>query len=152
MTPSVLFLLSGDEGRMRPVSELLESWLRSEQARSPAVFILEVSRARVLGALFQPLLLRLIQMGPGHCLLFVMPVSFSGIQQVLSYFIIVLYSISRVRLCYNPRDYIAHQSPLSMGFARQEYWSGLPFPSPGDILDPGIEPRSPAFQVDTFTG
>ena len=36
------------------------------------------------------------------------------------------------------------QAPLSMGFPRQEYWSGLPFPSPGDLHDPGIEPRSPA--------
>ena len=36
----------------------------------------------------------------------------------------------------------AHQSSLSMGFSRQEYWNGLPFPSPGDLLDPGIEPTS----------
>ena len=43
------------------------------------------------------------------------------------------------------------QAPLSMGFSRQEYWSGLPFPSPGDFPDPGIEPRSPALQVDTLT-
>ena len=39
----------------------------------------------------------------------------------------------------------------SMGFSRQEYWSGLPFPSPGDLPDPGIEPRSPALQVDALT-
>ena len=39
---------------------------------------------------------------------------------------------------------IACQAPLSMGFSRQEYWSGLPFPSPGDLPDPGIEPGSPA--------
>ena len=39
---------------------------------------------------------------------------------------------------------IAHQALLSMGFSRQDYWSGLPFPSPGDLPDPGIEPRSPA--------
>ena len=39
---------------------------------------------------------------------------------------------------------VAHQSPPSMGFSRQEYWSGLPFPSPGDLPDPGIEPGSPA--------
>ena len=39
---------------------------------------------------------------------------------------------------------VAHQALLSMGFPRQEYWSGLPFPSPGDLPDPGIEPRSPA--------
>ena len=40
--------------------------------------------------------------------------------------------------------------PLSMGFSRQEYWSGLPFPSPGDLPSPGIEPRSPALQADSF--
>ena len=45
---------------------------------------------------------------------------------------------------------VAHQAPPSMGFSRQEYWSGLPFPSPGDLLDPGIEPRSPALQEDAF--
>ena len=46
---------------------------------------------------------------------------------------------------------VAHQAPLSMGFSRQEYWSGLPFPSPGDLPDPGIEPRSPALQADPLT-
>ena len=46
---------------------------------------------------------------------------------------------------------VAHQAPLSMGFSRQEYWSGLPFPSPGDLPDPGIEPRSPTLQADTLT-
>ena len=39
--------------------------------------------------------------------------------------------------------YVAHQAPLSMEFFRQEYWSGLPFPSLGSLLDPGIEPVSP---------
>ena len=39
---------------------------------------------------------------------------------------------------------VAHQAPLFMGFPRQEYWSGLPFPSAGDLPDPGIEPASPA--------
>ena len=38
---------------------------------------------------------------------------------------------------------VAHQAPLSMGFSQQEYWSGLPFPPPGDLLHPGIEPESP---------
>ena len=42
---------------------------------------------------------------------------------------------------------IAHQAPLSMGFSRQEYWSGLPFPSPGDLPDAGIEPGSPTLQA-----
>ena len=44
---------------------------------------------------------------------------------------------------------ITHQAPLSTGFSRQEYWSGLPFPSPEDLLDPGIEPGSPALQADS---
>ena len=46
---------------------------------------------------------------------------------------------------------VAHLAPLSTGFSRQEYWSGLPFPSPGGLLDPGIEPRSPALQADALT-
>ena len=45
---------------------------------------------------------------------------------------------------------IAHQVPLSMGFSRSEYWSRLPFPSPGDLCDPGIKPRSPALQADSL--
>ena len=45
---------------------------------------------------------------------------------------------------------IACQVPLSMGFSRQEYWSGLPFPISGDNPDPGIEPRSPALQADSL--
>ena len=42
---------------------------------------------------------------------------------------------------------VAHQAPLSMGFSRQEYWSGLPFPSPGDLPNPGIEPGSTALRL-----
>ena len=45
---------------------------------------------------------------------------------------------------------IAHQVPLSMGFSQQEYWSGLPFPSPGDLLNLGIKPASPAPQTDSL--
>ena len=46
---------------------------------------------------------------------------------------------------------VAHQAPLSMGFSRQEYWSGLPCPSPGDLPDPGIKPTSPALAGGFFT-
>ena len=49
-------------------------------------------------------------------------------------------SLSRVRLFATPWT-VAHQAPLSMGFSRQEYWSGLPFPSPGGLPDSGMEPR-----------
>ena len=45
---------------------------------------------------------------------------------------------------------VARQAPPSMGLSRQEYWSGLPFPSPGDLSNPGIEPRSPALQADSL--
>ena len=44
----------------------------------------------------------------------------------------------------------AHQAPLSMRFSRQGYWSGLPFPSPGDLPNAGIEPRSPTLQADSL--
>ena len=45
----------------------------------------------------------------------------------------------------------AHQAPLSMEFSRQEYWHGLPFPPPGDLLDQGIEPEAPALAGRFFT-
>ena len=45
---------------------------------------------------------------------------------------------------------IALEASLSVGFSRQEYWSGLPFPSPGDLPNPGIEPVSPALQADSL--
>ena len=49
--------------------------------------------------------------------------------------------LSHVQLLVTPRT-VALQAPLSVGFSRQEYWSGLPYPPPGDLLDPGIEPTS----------
>ena len=58
--------------------------------------------------------------------------------------------LSRVRLFVTPRT-VAYQAPPSRGFSRQEYWSGLPFPSPEDLPDPGIEPRSPALEADALT-
>ena len=58
-------------------------------------------------------------------------------------------SLSRVRLFATPWT-VAYQAPLSMGFSRQGYWSGLPFPSPGDLPDPGIKPRSPTLQAEAL--
>ena len=49
----------------------------------------------------------------------------------------------------DPSD-CSHQASLSMGFFRQEYWSGLPLPPPGDLPDPGIKPASPAFQMNSL--
>ena len=59
-------------------------------------------------------------------------------------------SLSCVRLFATPWT-VAYQASPSMGFSRQEYWSGLPFPSPGDLPDPGIEPGSPALEADALT-
>ena len=58
-------------------------------------------------------------------------------------------SLSLVQLFATPWT-VAHQAPPSMEFSRQEYWTGLPFPSPGDLPDSGIEPRSPALQADAL--
>ena len=58
-------------------------------------------------------------------------------------------SLSHVQLFATPGT-VASQTLPSMGFSRQEYWSGLPFPSPGDIPDPGIEPRFPTLQADSL--
>ena len=58
-------------------------------------------------------------------------------------------SLSRVQLFVTPWT-VAYHTPPSMGFSRQEYWSGLPFPSPGDLPDPRIEPGSPALYTDAL--
>ena len=58
-------------------------------------------------------------------------------------------SLSHIRLFVTPWT-VACQAPPSMGFSRQEYWNGLPFPSPGDLPDPGIKPESPALQADSL--
>ena len=58
-------------------------------------------------------------------------------------------SLSHVHLFVTPRT-VAHQAPLSMDYSRQENWSGYPFPSPGDLPNPGTEPRSLTLQVDSL--
>ena len=58
-------------------------------------------------------------------------------------------SLSSVQLFVTPWT-VAHQAPPSMEFSRQDYWSGLPFPSPGDLPDPGIKPGSPADTINNY--
>ena len=60
-----------------------------------------------------------------------------------------LSGVSRVRLCATLWA-VSYPAPLSMEFSKQEYWSGLPFPSLGDLPHPGIKPRSPALQMDSL--
>ena len=67
-------------------------------------------------------------------------------EQLNSIFHDLVKLLSRVRL-FATQWTVAYQAPPSMEFSRQEYWSGLPFPSPGDLPDPGIEPGSPALQA-----
>ena len=61
----------------------------------------------------------------------------------------IVKSLSRVQLFATPWT-VAHQAPLSVGFSRQEQWSGLTFPSPGNLPNSGIKPRSPKLQADTL--
>ena len=71
-----------------------------------------------------------------------MPIMLNALFKVLWYTVVVVVELfSHVRLFATPWT-VAHQAPLSMGFLWQEYSSGLPFPSPGDLLGPGIEPAS----------
>ena len=62
----------------------------------------------------------------------------------------MLSHFNRIQLFVTPSS-LAYQAPLSMGFSWQEYWSQMPFPSPGDLPDPGIEPGSPALEADALT-
>ena len=75
--------------------------------------------------------------------------SFSAFLWIHCCYVCVL-SLSLVQLYATPRT-VAFQPPLSMVFSRQEYWSGWPFPSPGDLPHPGIQPVSPALQVDSLS-
>ena len=74
----------------------------------------------------------------------------SRVTQFYTYMSEWVKSLSCVRLFVTPWT-VAYQASLSTGFSRHEYWSGLPFPSPGDLPDPGIEPRSPALEAEALT-
>ena len=76
--------------------------------------------------------------------------SFSSFTLIKRLFSFSSFSAIRVWLLVTPWT-AAHQAPPSMGVSRQEYWSGLPLPSPGDLLNPGIELGSPALQADALT-
>ena len=78
------------------------------------------------------------------------PYCFSFLSLFLLIFKVKVKSLSCVWLFETPWT-VAYQAPPSMGFPRQEYWNGLPFPSPGDLPDPEIEPGSPALEADTLT-
>ena len=67
-----------------------------------------------------------------------------------TYVLLLLSRFSSIRLCATPWT-VAHQALLSVGFSRQEYWSGFPCPPPGDVPDLGIEPRSPSLWTDSLS-
>ena len=73
----------------------------------------------------------------------------TGRQYLQNTWVWMYLSLRLVQLFVTPWT-VAHQGPLSMEFSRQEYWSRLPFPSPGDLPNPGIEPASPALQADSL--
>ena len=66
-----------------------------------------------------------------------------------SYSLVKVKSLSHVQLFVTPWT-VTHQVPQSMEFSRQEYWSGLPFPSPGNLPNPVIKPKSPSLQADAL--
>ena len=72
------------------------------------------------------------------------------IEYIFIQIVVVVQSLGRVRLFATPWT-AARQAPLSVGFPWQEHWSRLPFPSPGDLADPGVEPASPALAGRFFT-
>ena len=72
------------------------------------------------------------------------------VQPLILTSVVVVQSLSHVQIC-DLMGCVACQVPLSMGFPGQEYWIGLPFPSPGDLPDPGIEPTSSALAGGFFT-
>ena len=71
-------------------------------------------------------------------------------RKLSSLVVLVAQSLNRVQPFVTPWT-VAHQAPLSMGFPRQEYWSGLPCPTAGDLSEPGVEPESPALAGRFFT-
>ena len=71
-------------------------------------------------------------------------------QSVISFVILIVETPSHVLLFATPWT-VAHQAPLSMGFPRQEYWSGVPFPAPGALPTPGFKPASPPLAGGFFT-
>ena len=73
----------------------------------------------------------------------------AGPRQINTYFFVVVLLLSHVPL-FATLWTVAHQVPLSIGFLRHEYWSRLPFPSPGDLPNPGIKPLSPALAGGIF--
>ena len=77
---------------------------------------------------------------PPSCFLPYMRICFWPI--VMAWVTFPAYVLNRVRLFVTPWT-VAHQATLSLGFSRQEYWSGLPFPSPGELSNPGFKPASP---------
>ena len=81
----------------------------------------------------------------------ILQMKFQKVRNIAEKFYIVLEvkSLSHVQLFATPWT-VAYQAPWFMGFSREEYWSGLPFPSPGDLPNPGIEPRSFALQTDAL--
>ena len=84
-------------------------------------------------------------LGPGASLVAPMVKNLTAVRKKVK-----VKSLNRVGLFVIPWT-VACQAPPSMGFSRQEYWSGVPFPSPGDLPDPGIEPWSPVCQADALT-
>ena len=90
-----------------------------------------------------------IVLGASHTWYCLIPTGTSGVRELLLLFFCCCWVIPN--LYFKPPWTVAHQTPLSLEFSRQEYWSGLPFPSPGECPDSGIKPKSPVLAGKLFT-
>ena len=113
------------------------------------------SSGRNTGVGYHALLQRIFptqESNPGlpHCRLILYHLNHQGSPSFdYIHFVSKVMSLSRVRLLATPWT-VAYQAPPSMGFSSQEYWSGLPCPPPGDLTNPGMDPRSPTLQADSL--
>ena len=137
---------------------LLISWLQSpstvilEPKKKKSVTVSPSTCHEVVGLDAMILIFWMLNFKPAFWLY-----SFTFIKRLFNSSLLIVIRVESesevVQLCLtlcDPMKCVAHQVPLSMEFFRQEYWSGLPFLSPGDLPNPGIEPGSPALQADTL--
>ena len=118
---------------MVPSVILLQSWLKLSQDSVPSSPKLALHNFNVTGASFSRNCdsWQMVLVGLGNCCCYC--------------------SVMKSSLTLVQPHGLAHQTPVSMGLSRQEYWNGLPFPSPGDLSDPGIEPAFPVLAGGFFT-
>ena len=125
------------------------SHLRGEGKNWETLVKFRIQRHRLTERLRASHRTRVRPLATPHCRLTAGPLPWCVYPGVCIMLKVKVKSLSHIQLFATQRT-VAYYAPPSMGFSRQEYWSGLPFPSPRDLPDPGIESRSPALQADAL--